>query len=141
MGFMGVGISARNKPTTSENFKMETIVFKILVFIAVVVAVFAKEDEENLAKMFSKEREQMREERKEMRAVFRRENTRNKVKKSSGRRRKSSVCTRSCVEPTWRASARIANATKRKVVSWKGKFKTPFGKIVNRRSSTSTSSP
>merc|ERR1712142_1410222 len=76
MGFMGVGISARNKPTTSENFKMETIVFKILVFIAVVVAVFAKEDEENLAKMFSKEREQMREEQKEMRADFRRENTR-----------------------------------------------------------------
>merc|ERR1712142_1137742 len=76
MGFLSVGISARNKPTTSENFKMETIVFKILVFIAVVVAVFAKEDEENLAKMFSKEREQMREERKEMRADFRRENTR-----------------------------------------------------------------
>merc|ERR1712042_198025 len=50
----------------SANFKMKITIFKIASFVAIIAAVFAEKGDENLAKMFARER-------REMRADFRRE--------------------------------------------------------------------
>merc|ERR1712142_246976 len=60
-----IDISAQNSEQ-SANFEMKITIFKIASFVAIIAAVFAEKGDENLAKMFARER-------REMRADFRRE--------------------------------------------------------------------
>merc|ERR1712142_1072925 len=66
-----------HRMATSKNFRMEFSTFKLIFAIAFFVKVSSiNEGDGDLVKMFASERKEMREEQKEMRADFRRENER-----------------------------------------------------------------